>query len=111
MAAAGIPSMATHTHRLHQPHVSLFVAEDLPVDETLAAVGLVPMRPIPLRIEAVGIFPGGLLYLTPVASSELLEEQSRIKAKVSPLATDPWPYFERGAWTPHITTGWFLKRR
>lgn len=109
IAERGIPSMATHTHRLHQPHVSLFVAEDLPVDDVLGAVGSVPTRSIELRIEAAGVFPGGILYLAPVASGELLEEQERVKTAVAPLAGSPWPYFEKGAWIPHITTGWFLK--
>jgi 2'-5' RNA ligase len=110
LAERGIPSMATHTHGLHQPHVSLFVAEDLPVDEVLGAIGSVPKTAIELRIEAAGVFPGGLLYLAPVASNELLKEQGRVQTAVEPLASRPWPHFEKGAWIPHITTGWFLNK-
>lgn len=27
---------------------------------------------------------------------------------VDGLPTNPWPHFDPGAWTPHITTGWAL---
>jgi hypothetical protein len=60
---AGLPSMTTWTHGLHRPHASLIVGEQLPPHETLAAVGHVPPTPIPLLIESVGVFPGGVLYL------------------------------------------------
>jgi len=104
LAERGLPSLATHTHRLHRPHVSLVVAEDLPVAATLAAVGVVPARPIPLSIVSAGIFPGGVLYLTCVVTPELLAEQRRVRDLVMPLARDPWPYFEPGGWTPHLTS-------
>lgn len=72
--AQGVPSMATHTHRLHQPHVSLIVAEHLPVSVSLEAVGPVPRQPIKLLIEAAGVFPDGFLFLACVANSDLLDE-------------------------------------
>jgi hypothetical protein len=60
----GLPSLASHTHRLHQPHCSLSVAEELSADEALAAVGVVPSQPIPLLIGSVGVFPpNGALFL------------------------------------------------
>jgi hypothetical protein len=101
----GVPSTATHTHRLHQPHISLTVAEHLPVREALDAVGTVPSRPIRLLIEAAGVFPGGYLYMAVVPSAELLDEQRRVHEAVRSSATEPWPHFEPGTWTPHITTG------
>jgi hypothetical protein len=108
LADHGVPSMASHTHRLHQPHVSLIVAEHLPVRAALDAVGPVPPRPIRLLIEAAGVFPGGFLYLAVVPSAELLDEQRRVHEAVRSLAIEPWPHFEPGIWTPHITTGWAL---
>jgi hypothetical protein len=108
LAARGLSSMATHTHKLHQPHVSLIVAEDLPVIAVLEAVGSVPPEPIPFRIEAVGVFPGGFLFLACVANEALLAEQRRVHNAAEPFAVKPWPYFRPGTWTPHITTGWAL---
>lgn len=108
MASRGIPSQATHTHRLHQPHVSLAVAEQLPVEEALGAVGPVPSEPIALLIESVGVFRGGVLFLACVPSHALLNEQRRIHHAVGTLLVGPWPHFEPGTWTPHVTMGWDL---
>lgn len=109
LAAQDLPSLATRTHRRHQPHCSLTVAENLPVEEALAAVGAVPARPLRLRVESVGVFPNmGTLFLAPVVNPELLAEQRRVHSAVAPHAQQPWPYFEPGAWTPHITLAWSL---
>jgi len=106
--AQGVPTMATHTHRLHQPHVSLIAAEHLPVNVSLEAVAPVPRQPIRLLIEATGVFPNGFLFLSCVTNCDLLDEQCRVHRAIRPLAIEPWPHFEPGTWTPHITTGWEL---
>ena len=109
LATRGLPSLATHTHRLHQPHCSLMVAEDVPVDPGLAATGVVPSRPILLRIESVGVFPDmGTLFLAPIVTQHLLAEQRRVHAAVAPWAQEPWPYFEPDVWVPHLTVAWSL---
>ena len=109
LAARGLPSCATHTHRRHQPHVSLLVADQFPAEEVLAAVGTVPSRPIRLRIESAGVFPGGLLFLACVANDQLLDEQRRVTRVAAPLATGIWPHLTVGGWTPHLTLGWDLR--
>jgi hypothetical protein len=85
----GLPSLATLTHRLHQPHVSLTVAEFLPVRDALDAVGAIPPQPIRFLIEAVGVFPQGALFLACVASRDLLDEQRRVHNAVDSLAVGP----------------------
>jgi hypothetical protein len=100
----GVPSLATESHRLHQPHCSLSVAEGLPVDEALDAVGVVPSQRIPLMVGSVGIFPpNGALFLAVVANQALLGEQRRVHRSLANLAAQPWPFFEFDAWVPHIT--------
>jgi hypothetical protein len=111
LATQGLPSMATHTHGRHEPHVSLIVADHLPVNASLGAVAPVPRQPIRLLIEAAGVFPGDFLFLACVANKELLDEQRRVHQAIRPLVVDPWPYFEPGTWTPHVTTGWELTRQ
>lgn len=109
LSARGLPSLATHTHRLHQPHCSLTVAEELPADEALDAIDVVPTRRIPLLVGSVGIFPPtGALFLACVANQPLLSEQRRVHRAIAPMAVRPWPYFEADAWTPHITLSWSL---
>jgi len=104
LSDGGLTSLATHSHRLHQPHCSLSVAEELPADEALDAVGVVPSQPIPLLVGSVGVFPpNGTLFLSCVANQALLSEQRRVHRALAPMAVQPWPYFEFDAWVPHIT--------
>jgi hypothetical protein len=103
VAARGLPSMARHTHRRHRPHASLVVAEKLEARAALAAVGVVPRKPIRLSVSAVGVFPGGVLILVCDPERDLIDEQVRVHDAVAPLATDLWPLYHPGRWTPHIT--------
>jgi hypothetical protein len=111
LASHGLPSMATRTHRLHQPHVSLVVADDMAPAAALAAVGAVPRRPIPLLVEAAGVFPGGFLFLACVCSDPLLDEHRRVFEAVRPVAQGLRDHVEPGTWTPHLTIGWALSDR
>lgn len=123
IASQGLPSMATHTHRLHKPHVSLTVAEYMPVRAALEAAQPLPSQPIKLLVESAGVFPSespfrpvtsdragrcGFLFLACVADCGLLEEQRRVHGAVRSLEVRPWPHFDPGTWTPHITSGWGL---
>jgi hypothetical protein len=103
LAAAELPSLETHTHRLHQPHVSLSVAEHLDVEAARTAVGAVPATPIPCRVEAAGFFPGGVLLLPLVPNIELLVEQQRVSTALGGIAIRRWAHTEPGVWTPHMT--------
>ena len=105
---AGIPSMQTHTHRLHQPHVSLVVADHLDADAAAAAVGRLPEVQIPCRVEAAGLFPGGFLVLPLVPNVELLHEHQRVSDSAGDLAVGRWEYTERGEWSPHMTCAYAL---
>lgn len=103
LADHGLPSMATESHRLHVPHVSLIVADQLPLAETLDAVGLVPSSPIPFLVEAVGLVPAGHLVLTLTPNRTLLEEQARVHRAALAHARNAWPHYAPGSWLPHLT--------
>lgn len=105
VASADLPSMAAHSHRRHQPHSSLIVADHLPASAALSAMESVPTQRIPLLVSAAGVFPGGTLFLACDPNPPLLIEQHRVHDAVRPLAVTPWPYFTPGHWTPHITVG------
>ena len=109
LSARGIPTLATETHGEHRPHLSLVVAHWLPVDEALKTIGRVPSRPLPFLVNSCGVFPGGVLFLACVASSELLLEQRRVHEAVAALCRGPWDdSYAPGVWTPHITISWRL---
>jgi len=108
LSAAGLPSLQTHTHRLHRPHVSMVVAQELDVASTSLNVGPTPPVPIPFRVEMAGVFPGGVLVLPVVPSVELLAEQQRISTAIDDIAIGRWPFTWPGAWSPHMTCAYGL---
>jgi len=97
----GLPSMADHPQ--HIPHLSLFVADALPVHPTLAAIGHVPTAPIPLVIESCGVVPGGHLLLVCTPNGSLPEEQKRIHQAAVGHADNAWSHYTPDEWLPHLT--------
>lgn len=97
----GLPTVASQPH--HIPHVSLIVADDLAVAETLDAVADVPSSPIPLLIESAAIVPGGHLLLACTPIRDLLVEQARVHRAAAPHADNPWAHYAPDAWLPHLT--------
>lgn len=106
LADQGLPSLATMTHRTHRPHLSLMVADDLPVERVLATVGRVPRNPISLAIESVGVFPEGVLFLACIVNRDLLSEHLRVGQLVEPLAVRLGPHSRPDHWVPHISLGY-----
>ena len=106
LADRGLPSLATMTHQLHRPHVSLIVAEDFPVKPVLHAVGRVPRQSVPLEVENLGIFPQGVLFLSCIVNRDLLSEHLRIRNVVEPFAVAPWPHSRPNHWVPHVSLGY-----
>lgn len=108
LEADGIPTLASHTHRRHRPHVSLVVADDLVPASVLEVIGSVPGRSLRLLVNSPGVFPGGILFFTCVPNVALLEEQHRVHDLVAPMARGLWDHFAPGAWSPHLTNAYDL---
>jgi hypothetical protein len=108
LADAGLPSVETHTHGPHQPHVSLVVAESFDVQAAKAAVGAVPSTPIPCRAETAALYRGGALLLPLVANHELLAEHDRVSNILGELPVGRWPHTKPGVWMPHMTCAYNL---
>jgi 2'-5' RNA ligase superfamily len=105
LADAGLPSLATRTHRRHRPHVSLTVAE------SLAGSDLAPLRSVlmahqpTLHLYVLGTFPGsgGALFLGVPATAELLAFHAGVHAALAAQPAAHWPYYLPGRWVPHCT--------
>jgi 2'-5' RNA ligase len=112
LATAGLPSLATRTHRQHRPHVSLTVTESLgqsdlaPVRSALA--GHLPA----VLLDALGTFPGseGALFLAAVATRDLLTLHARVHDALAGQPVTQWPYYLPGRWVPHCTLAQGLSR-
>ena len=92
---AGIPSLATHTHRRHQPHVTLVVAD------RVVPGGVAAIRGEQLQLVGPGVFggDGGFLFLTVAPTRRLVEEQAVLES----ACEDVWPDYRPGVWLPHVT--------
>jgi 2'-5' RNA ligase superfamily len=112
LATAGLPSLATRTHRRHRPHVSLTVTESLDQAD-LAPVRSALAGPLPaVLLDALATFPGseGALFLATVVTADLLTLHTRVHQALSGQPVTHWPYYLPGRWVPHCTLAQGLGR-
>jgi 2'-5' RNA ligase len=102
---AGLPSLATHTHRRHRPHVSLAVAESLPDADLTPLRSVLAAHQPNVQLYTLATFPGdrGALFLGVVATTELLEFHAGVHAALAGQAVALWPHYQPGSWVPHCT--------
>jgi len=103
---AGVPSLASFSHRRHRPHVSLAVAGAIPpkIRDTLRAE-LAPLAMPRLWLYTLGTFPTerNVLFLGAIVDTELLAVHSATHDVLAGRVRQPWAYFLPGAWVPHCT--------
>ena len=104
---AGIPSLVRNTSPSNRPHVTLFVAPALRVDDLAAVREAVSSLPMPLTLGATLLFGGHrrgyVLARQVVVTTTLLELHRRVHEAATPLAESVVPLSRPGAWTPHVT--------
>jgi 2'-5' RNA ligase len=101
---AGVPSMATRTHRRHRPHVSLAVAGAIPAAAREALRADLGRLSIPrLWLYTLGAFSGtdNVLILSAVVDTELLAVHSAVHDVLAGRVRGPWAYYLPGSWVPH----------
>jgi hypothetical protein len=111
LEAADVPTLGNHTHRRHRPHLSLAVADELPpqpVADALAGLGLPP--PLALRFQFLGQFPGGVLWLGPTPTAELLALHADVVARLDAAGIPIAELYRPGTWVPHSTLSMTARR-
>ncbi|MDV2476360.1 2'-5' RNA ligase family protein [Rhodococcus zopfii] len=99
-----VPTLLTHTHRRHVPHVSYAVLRTFVVDEVADAVEQLPDGgPMVLHLDALGSFRRGRIWLAPAPTEDLLRRQHRVVEAVVATGADLHRNYRPGAWTPHCT--------
>jgi hypothetical protein len=100
----GVPTLATHTHGRHVPHLSLAVLRSWDLDKVRAAVEALPdAGPTTVRFDAVAAFRRGRMSLVPALPAALARRQERL---VDVLGASPevlHKHYVPGIWTPHVT--------
>jgi hypothetical protein len=101
---AGLPTMLTHTHGRHVPHVtyaSLLTYDIEAVGEALA--GLPVASPLPLYFDALGSFRRSRCWLAPATSPRLAAQQAAVVGALVPTGALLHRHYRPGMWTPHLT--------
>lgn len=106
LEARGLPSMATATHCMHKPHVSMLVAERLTPDQARVAVEpLTEATDVVLRLGSLAVFPGraGVVYLGVTPTSRLLRLHHVLHSRLAAVGVESGRHYLPDAWVPHCT--------
>lgn len=112
LEAHGIPTLLTHTHGVHVPHVSYAVYRTFDVDAVLAAVESLPAgTPMTLRFDAVGLFRRRRGALIASSTVDLLRRQEAAVRAGRATGADLHRYYRPGVWVPHCSLSTGVRRR
>jgi 2'-5' RNA ligase len=100
----GVPTLRSHTHGRHVPHLSYAVVHDGDVDAIEAGLRTLPDGgPVTMRFDGLGLFRRGRSWLVPAVASDLVRRQESVVDAVEAAGAELHRYYEPGAWMPHCT--------
>jgi 2'-5' RNA ligase len=104
MEDAGVPSLLTHTHGHHLPHLTYAALSSWDLEAVAAALAALPERPpLRLHLDALGIFRRSRCWLAPALSVDLAPRQQAVVEAVSATGADLHWHYRPGDWVPHVT--------
>lgn len=99
-----MPTLRTHTHGQHHPHMSYVVLLEWDVDEVRAAVDALPDHgPFTITFDAMGAFRRGRISLVPAVPEDLVARQRAVLAAVRGTGAFVHQHYEAGRWLPHCS--------
>lgn len=100
----GVPTLRSHTHGQHLPHLSYAVLREWQLTQVRDKVEAIPDGPpVELHFDALGIFRRGRSWLVPAVTSNLVVRQERIIEAVSSTGAQLHRHYTPGVWVPHCT--------
>ncbi|HEY3558270.1 MAG TPA: 2'-5' RNA ligase family protein [Kribbella sp.] len=100
----GVPTLLSHTHGRHVPHLSLAVLREWQFDEVTKAVEDLPDGgPVALYVDALGTFRRGRAWLVPAVTADVLLRQEKLVSAVTGAGADLHKHYVPGLWVPHCT--------
>ncbi|HWM04542.1 MAG TPA: 2'-5' RNA ligase family protein [Actinophytocola sp.] len=105
---AGVPSLATHTHGRHRPHVTFALASVIPPrtrDALREDLGRLSIPSLWLSTLSAFSANDGVLMLTAVVDTELLAVHSAVHDVLAKNVKQPSAYYLPGSWVPHCSLG------
>ena len=104
LEAAGVPTLKSHTHGHHVPHVSYasLLTYDL-ARVTRALTALPAAQPLTLHFDALGTFRRSRCWLGPAVTIDLAARQAAVVSAVVATGADLHRNYRPGMWVPHLT--------
>lgn len=104
-ADAGLPSFMLGVD--YPPHITAAGSREghqAPIPEAVRA-RLSALAPLPVQWASLGVFPSseGVVFLSPVISTDLLALHRDVWQLFINHLTAPVPYYRPGQWVPHVT--------
>jgi 2'-5' RNA ligase len=101
---AGVPSLATHTHGRHVPHLTLAALRTYRIPDVQQALAELPAAaPGELHLDALGMFRRSRCWLAPAASTDLVARQEAVVKAALGTGADLHRHYRPGSWVPHLT--------
>ncbi|TDD24273.1 2'-5' RNA ligase family protein [Kribbella turkmenica] len=100
----GVPTLRSHTHGRHVPHLSLAVLREWDHEKVTKAVQpLLGGGAVGLYFDALGSFRRGRAWLVPAVGVEVRQLQQRVVSAVTETGAELHRHYEPGRWVPHCT--------
>jgi hypothetical protein len=100
----GVPTLLTHTHGHHVPHLTWAALRSYDLDAVRTALEALPEQPpLDLHLDALGTFRRSRCWLAPAVTTSLVERQAAIVAAVDETGADLHRHYRPGSWVPHVT--------
>jgi 2'-5' RNA ligase len=100
----GVPTLLSHTHGAHVPHLSYAVLRTYDLDKVAEALALLPDEgPMSLHFDAIGMFRRSRTWLVPSLTSDMARRQERVVEAVESTGADLHQHYRPGVWVPHCT--------
>ena len=104
LEAVGVPTLLTHTHGHHLPHLTLASLLDYELESVRAALGSLPVQPPEhVVLDALGMFRRSRCWLGLAPTGALVERQRVVVEAVRAVGARVHRSYEPGAWVPHLT--------
>ena len=104
LEAAGVPTLLTHTHGRHVPHLTLTSVLEYDVAAVTDALEALPdVAAGTLHLDALGAFRRSRCWLAPAVSHELSARQEAVAGAVGATGALVHRHYEPGRWLPHVT--------
>ncbi|KGN41164.1 2'-5' RNA ligase family protein [Knoellia aerolata] len=104
LEAAGIGSLASHTHGHHYPHLSYAVLLEWDLDRVRDALDRLPDgRRFPASVQGAVVFPRGRVALAVAVPAQVALRQHRVTSAVEATGAQLHKHYRPTSWVPHVS--------